>query len=223
MIEFECNQCSKRLKVKDEAAGKKGKCPQCGVLLEVPQAVAEPVAVASAEKPAAAAKEPPVVSGRSLDRRTPPGPAAEDVGREAGSPGSDLDLSIKIAMAVGGVGLLVLALSPLFKWINFGAGGVTGISGDGKIVLGVTVVCAILFALVAFARKRLLPVSLGVGAWGIVAMFWMGALIWKVGSFTDSPEIKDNPFAAIFATQVSPGAGLYLGLIGGLTTGSKVH
>jgi hypothetical protein len=216
MIEFECNQCSKRLKVKDEAAGKKGKCPQCGVLLEVPQTVAESVAVASAEKPAAAATEPPVVSGRSLDRQTPPGPAAEDVDHEAGSPGSDLDLPIKIGMAVGGVGLLVLALSPLFKWINFGAGGVTGISGDGKIVLGVTVVCAILFALVAFARKRLVPVSLGVGAWGIVALFWMGALIWKVGSITDSPEIKDNPFAAIFATQVSPGAGLYLGLIGGL-------
>lgn len=216
MIEFECNQCGKRLKVKDEAAGKKGKCPQCGVLLAVPQAVAEPVAVASAEMPPAVATEPPVVSGRSLDRQTPAEPAAEDVGREAGSPGSDLDLSIKIAMAAGGLGLLVLALSPLFKWINFGAGGVTGISGDGKIVLGGTVVCAILFALVAFARKRLVPVSLGVGAWGIVALFWMGALIWKVGSITDSPEIKDNPFAAIFASQVSPGAGLYLGLIGGL-------
>ncbi len=44
----------------------------------------------------------------------------------------------------------------------------------------------------------------------------MGALLWKVGSILGSPDLKDNPFAAIIATQFSPGAGLYLGLIGGI-------
>lgn len=38
MIEFSCSQCGKRLKVQDEAAGKRGKCPQCGTGLTVPDA-----------------------------------------------------------------------------------------------------------------------------------------------------------------------------------------
>ncbi|AQT68888.1 hypothetical protein STSP2_02065 [Anaerohalosphaera lusitana] len=36
MIEFECNKCGKQLRVKDESAGKKGKCPRCRCILEVP-------------------------------------------------------------------------------------------------------------------------------------------------------------------------------------------
>ena len=36
MIEFKCSQCSKQLRVKDGAAGKRGKCPQCGAIIEVP-------------------------------------------------------------------------------------------------------------------------------------------------------------------------------------------
>ena len=38
MIEFSCSQCGKQLKVQDEAAGKRGKCPQCGTALTVPEA-----------------------------------------------------------------------------------------------------------------------------------------------------------------------------------------
>lgn len=36
MIEFSCSQCRKKLKVRDDAAGKRGKCPQCGAVLNVP-------------------------------------------------------------------------------------------------------------------------------------------------------------------------------------------
>ncbi len=36
MIEFQCLGCGKQLKVKDEVAGKKGKCPKCGAVLLVP-------------------------------------------------------------------------------------------------------------------------------------------------------------------------------------------
>lgn len=53
-------------------------------------------------------------------------------------------------------------------------------------------------------------------AWGTVSLFWMGGLIWKVGSRLESLDIEDNPFAAILAAQIGPGAGLYLGLIGGI-------
>lgn len=41
MIEFACMHCGKQFKVKDEAAGKKGKCPQCGNMVEVPSPDAE--------------------------------------------------------------------------------------------------------------------------------------------------------------------------------------
>jgi len=36
MIEFRCSECGKQLRAKDDAAGKKGKCPQCGAMLVVP-------------------------------------------------------------------------------------------------------------------------------------------------------------------------------------------
>src|SRR5581483_9248684 len=38
MICFECPGCSRQIKVKDELAGKKGKCPGCGMLITGPTA-----------------------------------------------------------------------------------------------------------------------------------------------------------------------------------------
>jgi hypothetical protein len=126
------------------------------------------------------------------------------------------DLHLKIAAWTGGGGLLVLGLSPFFKWINFGSGGVTGISGDGKIVLGLSVLAIAAYIAVLVKRKWITPAFLGVQAWGTLAVFWMGSLIWKIGSLLNSPDLKDNPLAALIASQISPGAGLYLGLVGGL-------
>ena len=36
-IEFQCTGCGKRLRVGDENAGKKAKCPECGALADIPQ------------------------------------------------------------------------------------------------------------------------------------------------------------------------------------------
>lgn len=41
-IEFRCQQCNKLLRTPDESAGKKGKCPHCGALMDVPTASTEP-------------------------------------------------------------------------------------------------------------------------------------------------------------------------------------
>lgn len=41
-IEFRCTHCDKKLKVKEEAAGKKIKCPGCGEATAVPAAKAPP-------------------------------------------------------------------------------------------------------------------------------------------------------------------------------------
>ncbi|MBU0640082.1 MAG: DUF3302 domain-containing protein [Planctomycetes bacterium] len=37
MIETSCAACGKRLRVRDDAAGKRGKCPQCGAIVNLPQ------------------------------------------------------------------------------------------------------------------------------------------------------------------------------------------
>lgn len=128
--------------------------------------------------------------------------------------------TISVWVAAGG--LLILGLSPFFKWMNFGAGGVTGLVGDGRIILAVTVLCGVAYSASVIKRRWLTPTVLVVQAWGTLCVFWMGSLIWKVGSILDSNEMKDNPFAALLATQISPGVGLYFGLLGGIVVAASL-
>lgn len=44
MIRFKCGQCGRELVVTDTHAGRKGKCPQCGHVLHIPQAGETPAA-----------------------------------------------------------------------------------------------------------------------------------------------------------------------------------
>jgi hypothetical protein len=111
---------------------------------------------------------------------------------------------------------------PLFKWVNFASGGMIGLKGDGKLVLGITLVAITIYISVLIKTKWLMAGVLAVQAWSTAAMFWMAALIWKVNSIVDSPGIKDNPFAGLLAIQVSPGAGLYVGLIGALVAATTL-
>ena len=152
---------------------------------------------------AATDESPPDSRGGSLSAlATRPDPAIQE-----------LDMHTKIAAWQPLLGLVVLAVSPLFKWMNFASGGVIGLKGDGGIVLGITL-AAIGICIAVLIKPRWFKAGvLAVQAWGTVAVFWMTALIWKVGSGFDSSDIKDNPFAGLLASQISPGAGLYLGLI----------
>lgn len=70
MIEFACTSCGKQLKVKDEAAGKKGKCPQCGSMVEVPHAEAEVqlAEIGASVQPVRRQQTPPVVQPPPLER-----------------------------------------------------------------------------------------------------------------------------------------------------------
>jgi len=63
----------------------------------------------------------------------------------------------KIGAWIAGGGLLVLGLSPFFKWISFGTGGVIGLAGDGKILLAATVIGAIAYLSAIIKRKWLTP------------------------------------------------------------------
>lgn len=151
----------------------------------------------------------------------PPLPKSEHTHRNTTSVSAD-DPSItplpSLPLWIGGAGLLLVSLSPFFKWINIGVGGITGLAGDGKIVLAISLVAFGAFVLATVKREWMWPILLGMQAWGTIVVFWMGSLLWKLSSLASDPEVKDNVFAAMFSTMlVSPGAGLYLGLVGGVT------
>ena len=65
MIRFNCSSCGKLVEVSDQHAGKKGKCPHCQMLMEIPRAsaaegtAAEEIKPTVAETPAASKAAPP--------------------------------------------------------------------------------------------------------------------------------------------------------------------
>src|SRR5277367_1465168 len=63
MISFNCSQCGEKLKVKDELAGKKGKCPRCQHSVTVPAPPRVAVSAGNANEDA-----PTVPPGPSLAR-----------------------------------------------------------------------------------------------------------------------------------------------------------
>jgi Zn-dependent protease with chaperone function len=75
-ISVTCGQCRHSLQVKDELAGKRGKCPKCQTVIEVPAPVAVAAAVPSRKSPAgswaAPASAGPVASARAAGM--PPSP-----------------------------------------------------------------------------------------------------------------------------------------------------
>ena len=61
-LEFRCAGCSKLLRTPDESAGKKAKCPQCGEIVDVPQATPVPTSQSNRERAAG------IRAGRRVDR-----------------------------------------------------------------------------------------------------------------------------------------------------------
>ena len=119
-----------------------------------------------------------------------------------------------LAIGIGGIGLLLLCISPFFSWATFGNEGSIGLDGDGKIVLAVSVIALGVFVAATVKENWFTPLVLVIQSWGTLAAFWMGAIIWKIHSAV--ADLGPNPFAMMIARQISPGAGLYVGLIGSM-------
>ncbi len=62
-IEFRCTQCSKLLRIGDEAAGGQAKCPECGAILPVPPKPAASQSVQTGSPPGAADQAPAAADG----------------------------------------------------------------------------------------------------------------------------------------------------------------
>lgn len=127
------------------------------------------------------------------------------------------DTSESISAWLAAAGLLCLFISPFLRWVNVGAGGFIGIAGDGKYLLGAAVIAGVLFG-ISILRRPLLTVPLLISQGvGTLAAFWMGTLLWRLSNTFSMNANSENAIGGLFASlMVSPGAGLYFGLLGGV-------
>jgi Leucine-rich repeat (LRR) protein len=87
MIAFSCSQCGKNLKVKQDLAGKKGKCPHCGHAVRVPLVSGSTEAIAGVGAGLAALHRGPLAAEPAADLVTlPPTPSVLGVGAAAAPP-----------------------------------------------------------------------------------------------------------------------------------------
>jgi hypothetical protein len=251
------------LSVRDEYAGKTGKCPSCGATMNIPypgEAI-EPGARPSRSRPDRYQDEDYPPRGARSRR---PGPD-DDYDEYDDRRGSRYDESrgrrrtrepfVGTLVCLGiGIGLLLfLGLTPLFNYagvsakagnLNIPGGNLGGsqaspslFKGDkdfdggwqGKVILIVTLliavfsaVCLILYLTINPAASDLITTISGciAGAWSITVAFWYVGFIWKV--FTFSSKFKEffggrnNPFGGTIEVSVSPGIGLWFGLVAAL-------
>lgn len=150
-------------------------------------------------------------------------PARKSLLRRRPNTGKMFEGTDSICVLVATLGLLCLAMSPFLRWVNLGAGGIVGIAGDGKLLLGAAALSAILFIAAVRSRPVLATPLIIVQGVGTVTVFWMGTLIWRLSSLLEPANAKANPFAAMLtAVMVSPGAGLYCALVGGFAVAASV-
>jgi DNA-directed RNA polymerase subunit RPC12/RpoP len=85
-IEFACSSCQQTVRVSDAAAGKKGRCPKCGSILDIPMASS---AAPAASAPAPARPKPTAVPAKPAAAAAPkpaPKPAAPPASQSAPKP-----------------------------------------------------------------------------------------------------------------------------------------
>jgi hypothetical protein len=245
-ISIECSSCGGKFRAPDRAAGQSTKCPKCGNALRIPGATQNKLEVSTkttaeptqCNKVAAAADLADQQSARSdalanhstgfqhdqvaptppvLDRPMPGGVTVAIT-----STPDHLDGQTKFALLTGGIGLVALAVSPSFKWATVVSGGVIGLHGEaGKIVLSISLFAMAVYIAVLIKQRLLLIGVLAAQAWGTVAVFWMAGVIWTLASISDRLD-ADNMIGQMLATQIAPGSGLYLGLIGGIVVAASL-
>jgi hypothetical protein len=208
-IVFPCPNadCGKKLKVHEKMAGRSGRCPSCGHVVRVPESAPD----ANPEPaPLIAVAKIPDVSTLDDERQRP------------------LTMLPWIACFVS-IGAICLAAT--LPWVEILSGGISGLQGDGRILLGISLlVCTILGLSFGPLKRHRAAALITCLAWGTFCIAWMFSIIWTIAcGFPDTdstrdvgstPDIGDafaNALAAAISTQVQPGFGLYVGAIGGVT------
>lgn len=112
-ITFTCSECDSDVKVKDEFAGRKIKCPRCKAVVSVPadedEDMEEEVAVTSAKKPARKSAPPPDDEDEELEEK----PTKKKVKKKKKQGGNGL----LYAIAGGGVAAIGILLVVVFLFV----------------------------------------------------------------------------------------------------------
>jgi hypothetical protein len=105
-IELECTGCRRNLRVKDEMAGRKVRCPGCGKVMTVPALVEELPVVEGVEKPPEAEEEQsPAAPSRRRRRK------ARRPSEGGGVPGWLAPVGLSLLLFALGTGCLILAIN----------------------------------------------------------------------------------------------------------------
>jgi hypothetical protein len=220
-------------------SGSRGLCPFCKGEIEVPKVTVHISAdriqqslVPTIEKPVAPVVAAPLVirtakSGREqaippigTEAPTVATPKLAEATISVQQPIQAFDTNETISLWIASVGLGLLCLSPFLPWVRLGAGGFSGLAGDGRILLGLSVLAVITFVLALTIRWQINWVLLTVEFWGVFVAFWMCSLLWQLSRMTTE---SDGALAKMFSTMlISPGSGLYVGLIGGMAVAASL-
>jgi hypothetical protein len=234
------------MKVKDSLAGSRGLCPFCHQPIEVPRptitvsaARIQKASLSKIEKAPSLAAAPTTTKTDSLsEKQTAPSVASESYSNPFSTthfepidsvqkqtppapPAPAFDIKESISLWIAAVGLGLLCLCPFFRWVAIGAaGGVTGLVGDGRILIAVSAVAIVLYVVALTVKWQTNLLLLVVELWGIFVAIWMFSLFQQVAT---AVKDTDNAFAQILSNVlIGPGTGLYVGLIGGAAVAASL-
>ncbi len=132
------------------------------------------------------------------------------------------NLYVEKAVYVAGGGTLLMIISSFMNWLSILGGGISGLNGDGKYFLLASLISGGVLLYAHIKRQWRFWLLAVVQAWGVFAIVWMATLIWKVSTIFDASDLKDNPFATLFSSQVGAGPGLYFGLLGAVVLSASL-
>ena len=144
MIGFKCSGCGKNLRVRDGAAGKRGKCPQCGTIVIVPNEELVPL-----EATTRAPTPPPPPLASAPPRTDAAASPALDTKAEKALPIRWLNFYVYVRIPAG----IVLSLPYALVAIAMYADDYT--TGVRSLILTLFDVCVSVFLFIGLHRRRL--------------------------------------------------------------------
>lgn len=197
MISLKCPTCGMELKIKEEYAGKSGKCKYCKELLKIP-GVVKPKEI---HQPVAIAKAVPVLETPVAQ------PVQTVIEREivyVQQPRfNTARLLIVIISACGMVGTFL-------PWVTMGMLSVAGTRGDGWITFTIYLVIAIT-SLVGNTHQRMHEFIKF-----LIILVSIFLTLYGMYMCSNISSLADNPEGGIFARATQVGIGLYLVTLAGL-------
>jgi hypothetical protein len=216
MIRVSCPSCGKSLRIADELAGKRGRCPGCNSAIRIP------VAPAPDSKPARQPPPPPPIVSRavqdqsgilSADGETSPLPKEITASKSALDRGVKMDTASKSAAAMCLASLFLLCLTVFLPWVQLPvAGPGLGIlRSDGVFLLVGTSLMGAL-AISTLARGILSRTAfICNAAWGTFACTYLAGVVLGIFRLRNHVAFSENLFAHALVQFVQPGFGLFVG------------